>query len=84
MASNVSGIEYSFFVKQHRRRNETFLFCFILIIFLVCSFWQKFLLFPVSVSSDSMNPLVDSGDVVMVTPLASIKPVEGRIPVLSS
>lgn len=84
MASNVSGIEYSFFVKQHRRRNEVFLIGFILIIFFICSFWQKFLLFPVSVSSESMKPLVDSGDIVMVTPLASIKPVDGGIPVLSS
>lgn len=84
MASNVSGIEYSFFVKQHRRRNEVFLIGFILIIFFICSFWQKFLLFPVSVSSESMKPLVDSGDIVMITPLASIKPVDGGIPVLSS
>ena len=84
MASNVSGIEYSFLLKQHRRRNEIFLFGFILIIFIICSFWQKFLLFPVSVSSESMKPLIDSGDIVMVTPLASVKPVEGGIPVLSS
>jgi len=84
MNSKSSGIEYSFFVKQHRRRNETFLFCFILIIFIICSLWQKFILFPVSVSSESMKPCIDSGDVVMITPLASVKPAEGSIPLLSS
>ena len=84
MASNVSGIEYSFFLRQHRRRNETFLFCFILIIFSICTICQKFLLFPVSVASESMQPQINSGDIVMVTPLASVKPVEHRIPVLSS
>ena len=84
MASNVSGIEYSFLLRQHRRRNETFLIGFILIIFFICLFWQTFLLFPVTVSSESMKPIIDSGDVLMVTPLASIKPVNGGIPVISS
>lgn len=84
MKSKASGIEYSFFVKQHRRRNEIFLFSFIFIIFIICSLWQRFLLFPVSVSSESMKPYIESGDIVMVTPLASIKPVEGSIPILSS
>ena len=31
-----------------------------------------------------MQPLLDSGDVVFVTPLASVKPVEDKIPVVSS
>ena len=54
------------------------------LIFSICTICQKFLLFPVSVASESMQPQINSGDIVMVTPLASVKPVEHRIPVLSS
>lgn len=84
MSSKSIGLEYSYLLKQQRRTNALFLFVFLLIIFLACTLFQKFLIFPVSVSSESMKPRINAGDIIFVTPLASEKPKEKSIPILSS
>lgn len=84
MSSSLVGLEYSYFIKQQRRKNAFFLFVFILILFLACTLCQKFLIFPVSVSSESMQPCINAGDIIFVTPLASEKPKGKSVPFLSS
>lgn len=71
MQSRDSVYNYSYSLKQQRRSDIFFGLIYILVIFLLCISILTFLIFPVSVSSQSMQPKLSGGEIVFATPLAS-------------
>ena len=76
---------YSYSLKQQRRSNILFILVYIVVIFLFCVGILNFLIFPISVSSKSMQPKLSSGDIVFATPLAKPQSEDSLdIPIFSS
>lgn len=85
MFSSTNGREYSYTLKQRRKKNIIFFFLYVLIIFTIVSFINKFLIFPVLVRSDTMQPTISKNEVVFVSPLARpLSKDDERTPVFSS
>ncbi len=55
------------------RRNVFIIVAFVLLLFAAVTGIFRFLLFPVAVQSDSMNPGTDRNSLLLVTPLASVE-----------
>ena len=70
-------IDYSFMLKQKRRKMFFTYLVFAAVVLSVLIIIHNFLLFPVGIDSESMQPTLAKGDIVFVTPLA--KPLTAGI-----
>ena len=63
-------IDYSFMLKQKRRKTFFAYLVFTVVVLSILIVFQNFLLFSVDVASESMQPTLAKGDAAFVTPLA--------------